>query len=55
MCLKSGAMHIDKLSRLAGFEMGELNSLLLMLEMKGIVEQLPGKQFKIRTGMHNYL
>ena len=39
--------HIDTLIRRTHIESGKLLSLLLQLELKGIVQQLPGKYFAI--------
>lgn len=38
-------MHLDELIRLSGFRPEEANTLLLSLELKGLVRQLPGKYF----------
>ncbi|HNE51400.1 MAG: DNA-processing protein DprA [Chitinophagales bacterium] len=40
-------IHIDKLTQHAQFPMSVLSSVLLQLEMKGIITTLPGKQYKI--------
>ena len=37
--------HIDTLVRTTQLPIGQVSSVLLMLELKGIVQQLPGKQF----------
>ena len=37
--------HIDELVRSTGFPPGKVSSILLQLELKGAVEQLPGKHF----------
>jgi DNA processing protein len=39
--------HIDNIIRKTHIESGKLLSLLLQLELKGIVHQLPGKYFAI--------
>jgi DNA processing protein len=39
--------HIDTLIRKTHIESGKLLSLLLQLELKGIVQQLPGKYFAL--------
>ncbi len=39
--------HIDDLARGLSMEPGRLSSLLLQLELKGLVEQLPGKLFTV--------
>ena len=40
-------VHIDDLVRKLTIEPGKLSSILLQLELKGIVEQAPGKRFSI--------
>jgi DNA processing protein len=47
-CLKLGSLHIDELTRKSGFNIKIVGSLLVMLELKGVVEQIPGKVFKIK-------
>ena len=42
-------LHIDQLVRRSGFGAGKLSSLLLQLELKGLVEQTPGKLFNLIT------
>ncbi|PIY07844.1 MAG: DNA-protecting protein DprA [Flexibacter sp. CG_4_10_14_3_um_filter_32_15] len=42
-----GTMAIDNLSIKTQISLGELAGQLLMMEMKGIVKALPGKQFKV--------
>ena len=37
--------HIDTIVRATQLPIGQVSSVLLMLELKGIVQQLPGKQF----------
>ncbi len=37
--------HIDSLIRGSGFPAGRIASLLLMLQMKKLVKELPGKMF----------
>jgi DNA processing protein len=39
--------HIDDLARKSGLESGKLSSILLKLELKGLVRQQPGKLFSI--------
>lgn len=39
------ASHIDTIVRTTQLPIGQVSSVLLMLELKGIVQQLPGKQF----------
>ncbi len=38
-------VHIDKLARKIAMEPGKLSSILLKLELKGMIQQLPGKLF----------
>ena len=38
-------VHIDEIARVTQLPVGKVSSLLVMLELKGIVQQLPGKQF----------
>lgn len=47
-CLKSESLHIDILADKSGLSVKAVNSILVMLELKGIVEQAPGKIFKIK-------
>ncbi len=39
------SVHIDEITRVTQLPIGKVSSLLVMLELKGIVQQLPGKQF----------
>ena len=39
------SVHIDEVTGLTQLPIGKVSSLLVMLELKGIVQQLPGKQF----------
>ena len=41
-------IHIDDLIRTLSMEPGKLSSILLQLELKGIVEQSPGKRFSLK-------
>jgi len=41
-------LHIDQLTRLMVLQPGELSVWLLMLELKGIIVQLPGRVYKIK-------
>ncbi len=47
-CLKSEPLHIDILADKSGLSVKAVNAILVMLELKGIVEQAPGKIFKIK-------
>ncbi len=40
-------MHIDALGRAVGWEMGRVSSVLLLLEMRGLVRQWPGMVYSI--------
>jgi DNA processing protein len=42
-------IHIDNLVRKLSIKPGKLSGLLLQLELKGIVEQSPGKLFSLKT------
>ena len=46
--LESYPMHIDSLVRKTGLKAGKLSGFLLQLELKGIVDQSPGKFFSVR-------
>jgi DNA processing protein len=48
-CLEMGEFHIDFLVESSGLSLQALNSILLMLELKGIIEQIPGKVYKLRS------
>ncbi|MCY3741431.1 MAG: DNA-processing protein DprA [Candidatus Poribacteria bacterium] len=43
--IEAPASHIDTIVRTTQLPIGQVSSVLLMLELKGIVQQLPGKQF----------
>lgn len=45
--LGNNELHIDKIKEKTNIEIGRLNSLLVIMEMRGIVEQLPGKVYRI--------
>ncbi|TYQ13150.1 UNVERIFIED_CONTAM: DNA processing protein [Acetivibrio alkalicellulosi] len=47
-CLKTEPLHIDNISKKTGFSIQLVSSVLIMLELKGIVEQLPGKIYKLK-------
>lgn len=47
IALQEDEMHIDLLALETGIPMSELNSLLLMMEFKGILTQKSGKKFRI--------
>ena len=43
--MNADSVHIDEITRVTQLPIGKVSSLLVMLELKGIVQQLPGKQF----------
>lgn len=43
--IDTSEVHIDQITRVTQLPIGKVSSLLVMLELKGIVQQLPGKQF----------
>ena len=43
--MDADSVHIDEITRTTQLPIGKVSSLLVMLELKGIVQQLPGKQF----------
>ena len=43
--MDADSVHIDQIARVTQLPIGKVSSLLVMLELKGIVQQLPGKQF----------
>jgi DNA processing protein len=45
-CLSEEPLHIDVLVEKSGLEIRTVNAILVMLELKGIIDQLPGKMFK---------
>jgi len=45
--LTDGPVHIDLLARDSGLSVQMVGSILVMLELKGFVEQLPGKFYKL--------
>jgi len=46
-CLKLEPVHIDEIAVKTGLDIKTVNSVIVMLELKGIVQQLPGKIYKI--------
>jgi len=38
-------IHIDQITRQGNFEPGEISSILMKMELKGVIKQLPGKMF----------
>ena len=50
--IETPSSHIDTIARTTQLPIAKVSSLLSMLELKGIVEQMPGKQFgKVDRGM----
>ena len=47
--LKDKPLHIDNIIQLVGIDSARALSMLLSLELKGLVVQMPGKIFKIRN------
>ncbi len=47
-CLSKCPLHIDIISEKSGLSIRNVSSNLSMLEMKGLIEQLPGKMFRLR-------
>lgn len=43
--IEAPSSHIDTIVRTTQLPIGQVSSVLLMLELKGIIQQLPGKQF----------
>lgn len=50
-CLEADPVHIDNLARRLSLAAGRLSGLLLQLELKGLVDQVPGKQFCLTPGI----
>lgn len=46
--LKTEPFHIDAIAKKTGFSIQMVSSILVMLELKGVVEQLPGKIYKLK-------
>ncbi len=47
-CLILKELHIDNLAAKTGLTIQEVNSLLIMMELDGIIEQMPGKIYKLK-------
>ena len=43
--IETPSSHIDTIVRTTQLPIGQVSSVLLMLELKGAIQQLPGKQF----------
>ena len=50
--LEADPVHIDDLARRLALPSGRLAGLLLQLELKGLVDQSPGKRFSLVPGIH---
>ena len=48
-CLLNGEEHIDVIQKKCGISMQTLNSMLVILELKGKVQLLPGKIYKLKN------
>jgi len=48
-CLFHGPLHIDFLAQKCGLSAQMTSSLLIMMELKGIIEQMPGKIFRLKA------
>jgi len=46
--LKNETLHIDEITKLTGIASSKALTILLSLELSGLVTQLPGKMFQIR-------
>ena len=47
-CLKLEPTHIDNIAIKTGLNIKIVNSVIVMLELKGIVEQIPGKIYRLK-------
>jgi DNA processing protein len=45
--LKSGEKHINQISKIVNLNMAETSSVLLMMELEGLIKSLPGNNYKI--------
>ncbi len=45
--IQKGIHHIDEIIQRSNIPAGEINNVLFMLEMKGVINQLPGKLFEM--------
>ena len=48
LCLKTEPLHIDIIAKQTGYSIQVVNSIIVMLELKGVVEQIPGKIFRLK-------
>lgn len=54
-CLKYEPLHVDYLANMTGYSIKHINSILTMLELKGVIEQMPGKIFRLRMWIYIWL
>jgi DNA processing protein len=47
-CLQNEELHIDALAKQSGLSIQIVNSIMTLMELKGIVNQLPGKKFRLK-------
>lgn len=47
-CIGYETMHIDMIGRLCNMDICKLNSLIVIMELKGFLEQLPGKIYRAK-------
>jgi len=47
-CLADGPMHIDIIAQKSGLGTAVVNSVLIIMELKGMIEQMPGKIFRLK-------
>lgn len=47
-CIIPGSIHIDIISQMSGIQIGKLNSILIMLELKGVIRREEGNVFRLR-------
>ncbi|HHV97719.1 MAG TPA: DNA-protecting protein DprA [Clostridiaceae bacterium] len=47
-CLAREPMYIENLAQTLGFSIKYINPILTMLELKGVIEQIPGKIYRIK-------
>ena len=46
-CLDTYPLNIDELVRISGYDSAVLADLLIRLELRGVVRQLPGQQYEL--------
>ncbi|KNF08802.1 DNA protecting protein DprA [Gottschalkia purinilytica] len=47
-CIQEGTIHLDMISYKTGINISSVTSILTILEIKGIIKQLPGKLFSVK-------